>query len=219
MWDVGNFFCCDLFLPPSAMPVPYGDQLAPASPRRAQRSPSPEHLAACGLRYGSQREARRHCARCGWIANRRRWGTVIMTRYGGDIWTYNSDYYQILLVITFGTFQFNLSFHMDADETLAMPACVCVCLEWSSAVVRLLDILCFSDSTGAKRPWIIENPDSLGRLLLLVWLVMVSSGISSEWGGDSEPCQTWIKVWKILYFSNLKEDLDGADKLFIIYNG
>lgn len=73
--------------------VPY-DQPAPA-PRRARRSPSPEHVAACGLRYGSQREARRHCARCGWIANRQ----------------------------------------------------------------RLLDVLCFSDSAGAKRPWIIENPD------------------------------------------------------------
>lgn len=83
-------------VPPALGAVPYGDQPAPASPaRRAQRSPSPEHVAACGLRYGSQREARRHCARCGWIANRR----------------------------------------------------------------RLLDVLCFSDSAGAKRPWIIENPD------------------------------------------------------------
>lgn len=78
MWDVvATFFLMVCRWPFAAfrqfMPVPYGDQPAPASPaRRAQRSPSPEHVAACGLRYGSQREARRHCARCGWIANRRR---------------------------------------------------------------------------------------------------------------------------------------------------
>ena len=143
------------------MPVPYGHQPAPASPaRRAQRSPSPEHVAACGLRYGSQREARRHCARCGWIANRRRWGMV----WNGMVGAFEPT--TVLRNIA-STFEFHLSFHMEGDETLVIPACVR--LEWSSAVVRLLDVLCFSDSAGAKRPWIIENPEPLGHWAGCCW--------------------------------------------------
>eukprot|EP00913_Durusdinium_trenchii_P034483 g32260.t1 len=45
---------------------------APTATRRSRRSTSPEHVARCAERLGSQRLARRQCARCGWIAHRAR---------------------------------------------------------------------------------------------------------------------------------------------------
>ena len=59
-------------------PAPLGKSTsAPGTARcgvRRARSKSPEHQEQCAERFGSKREARRQCARCGWIANRERRG-------------------------------------------------------------------------------------------------------------------------------------------------
>ena len=59
------------------------------------RSQSPKHIQSCEAKWGSARQARRNCARCGWLANR----------------------------------------------------------------AQLETSLCYIDSGGIKRPWIMENPD------------------------------------------------------------
>ena len=36
---------------------------------------------------------------------------------------------------------------------------------WQAASDRLLRLLCFSDASGLKRPWVAENPDACHKLV------------------------------------------------------
>ena len=54
-----------------------GYQRVSTSATHRPRSPSPEHLRNCEAKWGSARQARSNCARCGWLSNRARLEKVL----------------------------------------------------------------------------------------------------------------------------------------------